>query len=346
MRTPPGPSPCATGAMADRLGRVRLTSAWMVGLALVGCSGSSGSNHGGGDAGGDAGEAGGGGDAPAGPTVQQACNDWAMAICTEQQKCTPFPVQVFYGDVPGCTTRTALQCSASYALAGSNGDTSKLEACAQAYGAQSCQDFLGLVTPGACNITGTAADGAQCGHDAQCKSGYCKAQANATCGACAERSGNRGACTLLTDCSSGLICSQGTCWQTAASGAACGPHAPCGGTLACIGGTCQTPGAVGATCAAQTDCDQAHGIYCNIATNKCAQEQTAPAGQSCGVVSGALVLCSAAATCILPDGGTEGTCLAPAMDGASCDTKNGPGCLVGAACTGGTCTVPDLTGCH
>jgi hypothetical protein len=318
----------------------------VVGLLLAGCSGGSSGKGGGGDAGGDAlGEAG-GGDSPSGPSVEQACSDWATAICTQQQKCTPFPVTVFYGDVPTCSTRTALQCKATYGLAGSTSDTSKLEACAQAYGSQSCADFLGFVTPDACNITGTAADGAVCGNSAQCQSGYCKPQTNATCGACAERSGKLGACTLLTDCTSGNICSQGTCWPSVASGAACGAHAPCGGTLACIGGTCQTPGAVGATCAAQTDCDLDHGVYCDVATSKCAQEQTAPAGQSCGVVNSALVLCSAAASCILPDGGTQGTCLAPAMDGASCDTMMGPGCMAGAACTGGSCKVPDYSGCH
>jgi hypothetical protein len=255
-------------------------------------------------------------------------------------------LKVFYGDVPSCVTRTALSCTAGYALPGSSADTTKLEACAQGITGQSCADFLGLVSPAACNITGSAADGATCGNNVQCKSGYCKPQANATCGACAERSAARGACTLETDCSSGLLCVQGTCWPEAASGMACNAHAPCGGTLSCIGGTCQTPQAVGATCSAQTDCDLSKGIYCNVGTGKCDQESAAPAGMSCGVVGMTLTLCAAASTCILPDGGTEGTCLAPAMDGASCNTMTGPGCLAGAACTGGKCTVPDLSSCH
>jgi hypothetical protein len=39
-------------------------------------------------------------------------------------------------------------------------------------------------------------------------------------------------------------------------------------------------------------------------------------------------------------------CVAPAADGASCDSVMGPGCLSPALCRNGVCTVPSPASCH
>ena len=76
------------------------------------------------------------------------------------------------------------------------------------------------------------------------------------------------------------------------------------------------------------------------------------AGQTCGNVGGVQTRCAAGATCNRPPQSQTGTCLAPAADGAACDTAAGPGCLYPAKCvpassggTAGTCELPGDPSC-
>jgi hypothetical protein len=65
-------------------------------------------------------------------------------------------------------------------------------------------------------------------------------------------------------------------------------------------------------------------------------------------MAGLLIGCAAGGGCY-PVGGMTQTCLAPAADGAACDTVNGPGCLTPAKCvtagsaTTGTCQLPAVS---
>lgn len=118
-------------------------------------------------------------------------------------------------------------------------------------------------------------------------------------------------------------------------------------------GQCKPAGAtVGATCDAKQKtapgCDREKGLYCT-AGGVCAAIAHAAATQPCGLVNGAEVDCAGGGRCVIPASATEGTCVAPAADGAACDSASGPPCLAPAKCvvtgggTAGTCRVPNGT---
>ena len=112
--------------------------------------------------------------------------------------------------------------------------------------------------------------------------------------------------------------------------------------------TCAPEGnAAGAACANDVGAAQCNGDY-GLACVKgaCASITYAAAGSACGPVDGgAAIRCSGSGTC------TNGACVAAAMEGAACDTANGPACLPQAKCvvsdggTGGTCVSLGNTGC-
>lgn len=316
-------------------------------LVLAACSGCSSdkSSSGGFDAGAEA-EAGGG------VTPTQACTDFATAVCGRLQACAPFGVQVIYGDQATCVQRTALACSPSLGASGSQITAAQMDACAQAIGAETCDQAFNNAQPAACNVPGTLANGAACGSDAQCQSGHCEITTFGTvCGTCAQRAAAGGSCGVDADCAAGLVCAPsssgmgGTCAIPGASGASCSPTQPCLRTLTCLNGKCQTPLAAGTTCTSATDCNGGQGLYCDPQSKTCKQEQTATAGQPCLDVNGTLTVCTASAACIAMDRGLEGTCHATAMDGNPC----GPGidCVPPAICSkDAKCVLPDPSSCH
>jgi len=131
-------------------------------------------------------------------------------------------------------------------------------------------------------------------------------------------------------------------------------------TLVCLGeqeadsglGACGMPGMVGAACQDDGDCAGGIGIVCDIAQQMCVAAQKATAGQSCGVVNGALVYCTGGAACAnlmkVNDAGVpvEGTCHPSAADGAPCGT--GVNCTLPATCSPKTftCTLPNPGSCQ
>jgi hypothetical protein len=308
---------------------------------LAACGACSSSTANGSGSGGD----GGGGDGAAtGPTAAQACADFANALCSRLEACTPFALQLAYGDVATCASRGALLCAPALAANGSQATPAQMESCAQAVSAETCDESLDNAQPSACNVPGSLANGAACGSHAQCQSGYCKLAAGSLCGTCTDHAAAGAQCTVDQDCQATLVCNSGSCIGPAQSGAACSTTQPCLRSLTCIGGKCGTPLAPGTACTAATDCDAAHGVYCNLQTKKCEQGQAAPTGQPCGIVNGTLVGCSGGDSCANVQNG-QGTCHQPAADGAPC----GPGiaCLAPAVCTStARCTVPNPSVCH
>jgi hypothetical protein len=291
------------------------------------------------------GDGGGADAAPAGPTAAQACADFASAFCARMEACTPFALQVAYGDVATCATRAALLCTPALSAGGSQATPALMEACAQAVNAETCDEALDNAQPSACSVPGTLANGAPCGSHAQCQSGYCKLNAGSLCGTCTPHAAAGAQCTLDADCQATLVCSSGTCVGPAQAGAACSTTQPCLRSLACIAGTgkCQAPLAAGAACAAASDCDAAQGVYCNT-KKTCQQTQVAPTGQPCGIVNGGLVACSGGDSCGGIKNG-QGICHQPAADGAPC----GPdiACVAPAVCTStARCTLPNPSVCH
>lgn len=318
-------------------------------LVLAACSSCSSnkSSSGGFDAGAEAqAEAGGA------VTAAQACNDFATAVCGRLQACAPFGIQTLYGDQATCVQRTALACSPSLGASGSQITAAQMDACAQAIGAETCDQALDNAQPAACNLPGMLASGAACGSDAQCQSGHCKiAMPGTVCGTCAPRAAAGGSCGVDLDCAAGLVCAPsgsgkgGTCATPGAAGASCSATQPCLRTLTCLNGTCQTPLSAGATCTSPTDCNGGQGLYCDPQSKTCKQQQTATAGQPCLDVNGTLTACTANAFCLDADGGPEGTCHPTAADGNPCGF--GINCVPPAICSSNAkCQLPDPSSCH
>jgi hypothetical protein len=281
----------------------------------------------------------------------QACDDFAAAICTQLQKCTPFAFQVAYGDMTTCTTRAGIPCPTALAANGTKTTPSDLESCVAALNAETCDEALDNQQPSACSIPGSLAAGAACGSDWQCQTGFCELTFGTLCGTCATRAMGKApdggaVCAVDAQCAATLVCAAGSCVSPGMMGATCSNTQPCLRTLACIGGTCKTPLALGATCAAATDCDGSKGLYCDATSKTCKQTGTAAAGAACGIVSGGLVSCTGGSACANITMGM-GTCHQPAADNAVCGA--GVLCQPPAQCIKSTaynCELPNAGNCH
>ena len=342
-----------------RVSCIWLSAATIMLAACSSCSSSTAKGFPSGDGGGSSsgsssgGSGSGGGDSGQTITPTQACADVAGAVCGRLNACTPFGLQVAYGDKTTCAQRAALACAATVGVPGSAATPAQIDQCAQAMSGQTCDEWLDNAQPSACAFTGTLAASAACGDNAQCQSGYCRVGLGSTCGTCQSRvSAGETApdggpiCAVDTDCMATLVCNAGTCVSPAAKGASCGTSQPCLRSLVCSGGTCVAPLPAASGCPSGNECDAAHGGYCNAQSKTCMTLGTASAGQPCGLVNGAVVACVAGATCGNISSSTgQGTCHQPAADGAVC----GPdiSCMAPAVCTtAARCTLPTPSTCH
>ena len=282
----------------------------------------------------------------AGPSPTQACTQFATALCASIESCTPFALQVSYGDTSTCVERVTLACTPAFMVTGTQATPAQMESCAAAVQAETCDEAMDNPQPSACNVPGSVPLTGACGSDAQCQSGYCKPTSGSLCGTCAAHVGAGSACTVDADCSATLVCNNATCIGPLPVGSACSSTQPCLRDLTCIASKCATPLTLGQACAAATDCDGKHGLYCDTKKKVCAQTQVAAAGQPCGIVSGNLTACGGGASCANISSTTgQGTCHPPASDGAPC----GPSisCMPPAVCTSpARCTLPNPSVCH
>ena len=344
-------------------------------LAALACGGTSAPSAAAGD-GGAATDAG----ADGASDGTQACTDYATARCQKADACTAgLASRERFGDLATCVARGVLGCKAALALADTAATTAFFDACAQALPTSSCADFQDAVNvPEAClNLAGSRATGAACSNSAQCASSWCKVSPNAACGTCADRPAAGAACTVDAECGArGLFCSKAnTCEPLQIASGPCDDTRVCGAGLSCVGQTKAQPGAcqpAGATAGAACDpkkttapgCDNRLGLYCGV-DDKCAEDALVTAPAACGVLvdtsdggadAGAkdvtVTRCLAGASCA-PTTAAKGACVAPAADGAACDTVNGPPCLSPARCilasdasTAGTCQLPGASACQ
>jgi hypothetical protein len=283
-----------------------------------------------------------------GPSPSQACQVYATAFCGRLESCTPFYLQAAYGDVGTCTQRMAKGCLPALNATGSQVTPVLMLGCAAAVENQTCDEALDNSQPSACDVPGTLPMWAPCGVGAQCLTGYCN-MTSGLCGSCVPRVGATAKCIVDSDCSATLVCHLGTCVGPGVAGAPCGPTSPCLRTLTCIGAKCVAPVPVGGPCTAPTDCDGAHGGYCNMQTKACGQTQLAANGYPCGLVAAeggiVAVACTSGESCgrVNPKG--QGTCHPTAADGAPC----GPdiACLAPAVCSAtARCMLPNPAFCH
>ncbi len=324
-------------------------------------------------------------DAP-GITASQACADVVHALCEKRDTCSnDFDNDHTYGSEALCESRTMGPCVTDLGAAGTGASPESRELCALDYAMQdsTClalydNDPTSECTPPA----GSGATGSACGVPAQCASTYCAIAQNDVCGTCQPLPTAGATCTVDADCGRNMACAI----AVGASTGACSPYVAlagscltgvnvCEGGTQCVGevvatstaGTCQTSGAtVSAPCDSsrktEAACANELGLACipsgsDTTIGTCQPIALAAASSPCGSLGTPVTSfaeCIAGGLCVKATSTAKaGTCVAPAADGAACDSVMGPPCLAPAKCvptttggTAGTCTVPDATQCH
>lgn len=299
-------------------------------------------------------------------SAAQACSDVATARCQKQEQCNPQGLLNVYGDLATCQSTQAATCVTTLAAPNTANTPAHVDGCAQATPSQTCDDFALGNEPTDCQPPAGPRDaGSDCAVSGQCATAYCLIAKTTTCGVCAAPPGVGASC-FNNSCGPGLLCDtlSSLCVSPVAASGACDDSSACGPGLTCIGNTATTLGictplqtAVGASCSIPdggSRCDGRLGLYCNIEAGKvCEQAATASATEPCGTIDGGAVDCLADSFCQKSVGSNAGTCVAPAADGAPCDTASGPICLRPARCvldveggTTGTCHTTDPSSCN
>lgn len=309
-----------------------LGAASLFGLSLTGCDGA-------GDGSGGGGSGGGGGGSGGGPSVGEACARLSSAVCGQIDGCSPFLMQVTYGDAATCEARLAARCDDPTELEASNLTAADIDACAAEYEARTCDDLY-AGAPSACRVPGDKDAGATCATAAECKSNTCLTPAEGSCGECVTPLAEGATCAAATDvCGTGLYCNSATmkCEKPAASGETCGAEKLCASGLSCNDGKCGALQGNGASCANGETCDLAAGVICFALDGTCRKVSVAKLGESCGYddATGEISTCEADARC-----GDDFTCAARPKEGDACtidpDSQQSD-CASGFDCVGGTC---------
>ena len=295
----------------------------------------------------------------------QACDDLAAARCAQLATCSPFDLERRWGDVATCQSREQVACLEDLAVARSAETAARVETCAKASAAQTCAEFLSLpAAPSCVPIAGPLALGAACQTSSQCRSAFCSVAPTALCGTCTNAPAAGDLCTD-NGCAPDMSCIAATmeCEVPVVAAGACDRTMPCAVGLICVGATAAKMGScmpaieqLGAACDPQhaiaADCDAAAGLECDMTSLKCVMVPFADPGAPCGTIGSTVTRCSGGATCNIPGTTGAGTCLAPAVDGGSCDSTDGPDCLPPARCvptasgsTAGTCQLPGSQRC-
>lgn len=290
---------------------------------------------------------------PAGALDALAAN--YRVFCRSFQKCFPTQFTTLYGDEDGCVSRR-LQLSASILFGpGSLLTTADIEACGRVSGSEyTCDQILRTfyenpVIPADCRLKGTLDNATPCAGSDQCKSGYCRYEVNAGCGACADRVGPGGACSAHTNCAEGFACHNGKCVAWIDRGFACDATKPCHTADYCAAdGKCAARLPHDSACdPIKQECEQT--LSCSTVTNKCVALSTPGLGEPCGYRDdGTLGLCKFGLKCkITSSGAYTGACVGAAKLGEACfkSGPNGSQCEAPLLCTS-TCTLPSTDVCR
>ena len=280
---------------------------------------------------------------------EQACTDYAAALCNKLNSCGAPLITKNYGDLMTCQMRAVINCPAGFMANGNAETPSRLDDCSKQAAMISCTQTFTRDTPMVCQSPmGKLADGNACGDDGQCMNAYCKKPSGQVCGVCSTRAAAGAACTVDADCVYTLACANSVCSAWVAGGGMCDAGHRCAFPNICKGGTCTAPGEAGQSCTPSIgggDCDLPAGLFCHPTMLTCVQVSWATAGQPCGFVNNNIVGCSASGHCKITAPAVMGTCLAAAADGAACDAANGPDCMPPAQCVSGVCKLPNATSC-
>lgn len=291
--------------------------------------------------------------------VVVACEQQAAVECMREDACQGGLATLVHGSVAGCTTRLAEACERRATSSGTGYGSAELDACTAAQEAQTCDEWIGTLTPG-CGSVGTKANGAGCRFGSQCASGFCDQFLLFTernvCGRCASPPVEGGSCNSSCGGSGAISCEHdtsgaGRCVRLGLAGESCDAVAACAIGLSCAmsadvtTGLCQpATGNDGAPCddLAGPFCDYRRGIFCNAQTHVCGVGRRVSPGGACGVLAdGSFGLCAQGFCRADPANTTAGTCVAYLPDGAACTF--GPGsavsCAPPALCLSGFCRI-------
>lgn len=303
--------------------------------------------------------------------AEQACTLDARAYCEKRKTCWPqgvndYRFQQTWGTLDRCLSDRKANCLASATRPGSGNDSARIQGCAMALQAQSCDNFqanVALPTSACPPVVGHLDNGTSCVANDQCKSAYCDRAEDQACGKCNDKGGIGTACDQTADCAAGLACISSpdtlsrTCMMPAPPPARARAGEPCGGMLpACdLGLTCVGMGAM-KTCMADVatagapcdpthkmlpDCDTntAH-LWCNRVSMTCEPQKLAAVNQPCSLLAdGSFAVCSGGTRCVRPKGAdgnrpAQGTCTAAVGENATCfrSSSDGPGCATTLRC--------------
>lgn len=261
-------------------------------------------------------------DASAAQGVAEACEALGDAVCAKLAQCSPFGLELGYGDEATCRARAPKGCAVGYAS--SSLTPSRASACAVSLGTLECSIFVTGDLGDGCNaLPGTLENNTPCIDNAQCKTTFCAKPLVDHCGVCAGPTKEGDVCVNQA-CSRGTVCAAATkkCVKPVA-------------------------GKIGAPCTGQEGCDLANGVGCNPTSGKCIALAIAKTGKTCGtdslIVPTKFTLCEAAGSCSAI---FNGTCGSSVTEGTACGTgTNGPYCLGPSKCIATKCALPDPAVC-
>jgi hypothetical protein len=260
--------------------------------------------------------------------------------CEKMAECGAAALTIYTGDLEGCIAR---EYETMKLLPDLPGFVIDLKISADAVVSSSCAEFtrrsaLEVLPSG---IQGTLPDGEPCVHPLQCASHVCARLLGTSCGSCASPLASGAACDdsylLGSPCGVGSTCVGGKCVALGDIGAACDPaSAPCFSDLGCVDGLCGLPKQAEQPCTLLAgECDlYSSGLACHPLLKKCTAFDFVGVGEQCGVTP------TGGSVCTLGNcypSLMNGTCMAQAADGDSCDTTVGPDCQFHAQCVNGKC---------
>ncbi|HEX7666790.1 MAG TPA: hypothetical protein VF407_19815 [Polyangiaceae bacterium] len=208
--------------------------------------------------------------------IEQACPEYAVAICDLDARCT----QDAGGGTQGCVLTYIAHCEAQLRIAGA--DAGATERCTSALATTSCDDYAARSLPADCvALPGPLAEGQPCSDGAQCASSGCE-QVNGVlpdggtapvgCGRCTSAAASGGTCP----CAAGFECVDGACQpHPSSSVGSCPAQCGSGGCVMNFGGgvICYSGGAEGESCI-EYDRENgarpcAPGLFCQTSCSNC-----------------------------------------------------------------------------
>lgn len=202
-------------------------------------------------------------------SVRDACEQLAAAECARRDACS-VPIA---DDLEGCKRTVTERCARLPDLPDATVGAAQIDACAAAYEGYSCAGLLLGAKPNVCRFEGRRTNGASCTAGAQCRSTYCRPDAEGRCGECAAVRGELDTCSKGgSPCAPDLHCGQDNlCVPYGTTLDTCSVLDPCDPLHFCDEqNVCQPQAGEGEPCDREDQCDVLAGLVCDPASATCA----------------------------------------------------------------------------